>query len=220
MKVTTDACVFGAYVARHLAEMKPKTILDIGSGTGLLGLMLAQVSSANIHAVELDEAAYQQSSQNFSQSPWAERLFVHWDDIRTWKNESRFDFIISNPPFFEKHLRSPSSSRNSAMHDDTLTLPDLMDQIEQRINRNGFGAVLLPYVRTVEMNNFLERKELFCFRKLDIKQSPAHEYFRTVFLFQQGVRQAQVEDTLIIRNEQGIYTPEFVELLRGYYLYL
>lgn len=222
MKVSTDACVFGAYAARHLVGQMHSSskILDIGSGTGLLSLMMAQQSAAEIHAIELDESACKQTDQNFLQSPWAERLFIHWDDIRTWKNESRFDLVISNPPFFEKHLWSQAGARNVARHDATLKLAELAAQMEQRLRPGGYGAVLLPYQRSGEMKDLLEKRKLYSFRVLYIKQTPVHDFFRSIFLFQQGVQNAILEEQLSIRENPVNYSLAFVDLLKDYYLYL
>ncbi|WP_341836389.1 methyltransferase [Chitinophaga pollutisoli] len=98
MKVCTDACIQGAWTARHLqSSPHPERILDIGAGTGLLGLMLAQQTTSIIHAVELDPASARQGMVNFGSSPWATRLWLAEGDIRTFKFEDRYDFIISNP---------------------------------------------------------------------------------------------------------------------------
>ncbi|MDQ3290701.1 MAG: methyltransferase, partial [Bacteroidota bacterium] len=114
MKVCTDSCLFGAYVAVE----KAASILDIGTGTGLLSLMAAQRSTAKITAVELDVAAAEQAAQNFSASPWADRLYLYTGSLQDFENTSteNYDVIISNPPFYQASQISPNTARNRAMH--------------------------------------------------------------------------------------------------------
>ncbi|HET7116347.1 MAG TPA: methyltransferase, partial [Hanamia sp.] len=100
----------------------PEIILDIGSGTGLLSLMIAQKSNGEIHAIEIDENSFSQSKENFIDSPWENKLQAFNADIKSWNSQSKYDFIISNPPFFENDLKSKTQSKNLAKHHDGLTL--------------------------------------------------------------------------------------------------
>ncbi len=114
MKVTTEGCLFGALVE----GANPKRILDIGAGTGLLSLMLAQkYPSAKIHAVELDQKAHIQAQANFAKSPWAENLQIHVGRIQDFHPREKFDLIVCNPPFFKNSLHSNDKSKNLAIHD-------------------------------------------------------------------------------------------------------
>ena len=147
MKVCTDACLFGAYVADQVKTKAANNILDIGTGTGLLSLMLAQRVPALIDAVEIDEAAYQQAKENFEQSPWKERLFAFNTDVTKFETEKKYDCIISNPPFFENDLKSNDSNKNNAKHDTSLSLDKLLQVVKKLLNDDGIFAVLLPYHR-------------------------------------------------------------------------
>lgn len=114
MKVCTDACLFGAYAANQLIFINPAECLDIGTGTGLLSLMLAQKIPANIDAVEIEYASYSQAKGNFEHSPWREQLNVFHTDINQFQSEKKYNCIISNPPFFEKDLKSEDEKKNAA----------------------------------------------------------------------------------------------------------
>ncbi|MEI9959279.1 MAG: methyltransferase [Ferruginibacter sp.] len=151
MKVCTDACLFGAYVADELQSRTYGTaanILDIGTGTSLLSLMLAQKTTVPIDAVEINEAAFTQTKENIQQSAWKENITVYNTDIIQFESGKKYDCIISNPPFFEADLLSDDKNKNAAKHDTTLTLQQLLQNIERLLSDNGFFAVLLPYHRS------------------------------------------------------------------------
>jgi len=123
MKVTTDSCVFGAWVAGDMAreERKITTALDIGSGTGLLSLMIAQKNDLDIDAVEIDKEASLQSQENIAASPWKDRIQVENEDARQFRGVSKYDCIVSNPPFYENELTSERKTKNIAHHSEELT---------------------------------------------------------------------------------------------------
>lgn len=219
MKVCTDACLFGAYVADMIKTKAAARILDIGTGTGVLSLMLAQRVAAEIDAVEIDAAAYQQAQQNFEQSPWKERLHIFNTDVLQFETEKKYDCIISNPPFFENDLKSGDSSKNNAKHDTGLTLDALIPAVKKHLNDEGIFAVLLPYHR---VNYFIEtaaKHGLYLSKKVWVKQTDKHDYFRGILVFS---RQAalQSEETIVIKNSDDKYSVRFAELLKDYYLYL
>lgn len=120
---------FGAWAAQKIAKLSLSSprILDIGTGTGLLSLMIAQqLTDFSITAIEIDEAAALQAKDNFNKSPWSEHLFLKKADINLYSNEKQFDVIISNPPFYERDLRANSPAKNQAFHDSSLTLSTLL----------------------------------------------------------------------------------------------
>ena len=221
MKVTTDACFFGAWTAQLIqnSKLKIKNILDVGTGTGLLSLMLAQKNNAAIDAVEIDEQAYQQAKENFNDSPWKERLFIHHNDILQFDNKKKSDFIISNPPFFANDLRSDDQKKNAAKHDTTLTLEALLTSAGKLLSPDGCMATLLPYQRSKMFIDLLNRHDYFIWQNCAVRQTPTHEYFRSMLLFSK-IKTEPVNTELIIKNQDGNYTEDFVELLNDYYLYL
>lgn len=221
MKVCTDACLLGAYTANRIYErpLPLQQILDIGTGTGLLSLMLAQKSNAQVDAVELNAAAASQAKENFIQSPWAERIQLYNGSIQQFVTFKKYDLIISNPPFFENDLKSTNEEKNNAKHDSGLTLQELVKAIKEHLYPAGFASVLLPYHRTAYFKEIAGNEGLFVNQVLLIKQSPSHSFFRSIILLSNKKTICQ-ENELIIHNEQREYSPQFTALLKDYYLKL
>lgn len=219
MKVCTDGCLFGAWAADRLQNTPVKTVLDIGTGTGLLSLLLAQKTTAVIDAVEIDADAFAQAKENFAQPVWKEQLHITNTGITAFTPEKKYDCIISNPPFFEDDLRSPQKNKNAAKHDTTLTLPVLLQQVKRLLKEDGYFMVLLPYHRVDYFINESAGQQLFCNEKVLVKQTFKHNYFRGMLLFSANKTEPVTED-IIIKDETGNYTPGFTRLLKDYYLYL
>ncbi|MGC4104623.1 tRNA1(Val) (adenine(37)-N6)-methyltransferase [Ferruginibacter sp.] len=219
MKVCTDACLFGAFVANEIKDKQLNSILDIGAGTGLLSLMLAQKNNTSIEAVEIDNNAYQQAKENIQQSPWKERVSIVNTAIQDYKPGKKFDYIISNPPFFENDLIAADEQKNAAKHDSTLTLQELLHNIERTLTTEGSFAVLLPHHRTNYFITAAHTLNFYPSKLLLVKQTPRHDYFRSITIFN---RQQTVLETkeMIIKNEGANYSEEFITLLKDYYLYL
>lgn len=217
MKVCTDACLFGAYMANEMKDSN--SILDIGTGTGLLSLQLAQKSNAQIDTVEIDAAAFEQAKENIALSPWQERIHIFNTDINNFNPQKKYDYIISNPPFFEADLKSADDKKNAAKHDSSLTLADLLNNISRLLSENGFFAVLIPFHRTDYFVTAAAAMHFHLAKKIYVKQTPAHQYFRSILIFS---RKSEIlkEETILIKNEHGEYSEVFSELLREYYLYL
>ena len=221
MKVCTDACFFGALLAKKLQENRiiPQNILDIGTGTGLLSLMLAQKSSALIDAIEINSESAFQAKENFEASPWKKRMTVFNTDALQFTSKKKYDFIISNPPFFEDNLRSSDINKNAAKHDSTLTLQQLITIILENLSEDGLAAILIPYHRVKYAKLNAAAKGLFVAEELLIKQSPKHGYFRAILLFTKDEIVPQRSEWMIHDGEKQ-YTTEFVDLLMDYYLKL
>lgn len=220
MKVCTDACLFGAWLVNTITRrnLPIADILDIGAGTGLLSLMLAQQTEATIEAIEIDKAAAQQARENFEASPWKERIKLIEGDVRTTKLSKNSDLIVSNPPFFENDLKSHKKERNIALHSDNLNFEDLINFILKNLKSQGFFAVLLPYHRTNSFIDGAEENNLFAIEQVLVKQTERHPFFRSMLLF--SLVESEVKKFEITIKKNGEYSIEFVTLLKEYYLYL
>lgn len=219
MKVCTDACILGAWFAQKAPAWSQ--VLDIGSGTGLLMLMLAQKHKGEIRGIELDLAAYRQLRDNIGQSPWKNMLKVFPGDVRTFSFPEKFDFIITNPPFFENDLPSATEGEILAKHSRELTLAQLLSVIDANLSPEGSFGILLPYHRTAWFAEQAAARYGFSLREqLLVRQTPRHDFFRSILYFSRH-RQVSIPTTeLTIQNSEGGYTPDFVELMKDYYLYL
>ena len=218
MKVCTDACLFAAYVANELTGSEQK-ILDIGTGTGLLSLMIAQQTDALMDALEIDEMAVTQAITNVSQSPWPQQVQVHHADFLAFTTAKKYDLIMSNPPFFEDDLKTASPKKNLARHDDSLPFSTLIRHAKSMLAQDGRLALLLPHHRTASVMALLKENDLHCCNMLQVRQTPAHPFFRTILIA--GVHENNYsENECTIRADDGQYSPAFIALLQPYYLYL
>ena len=221
MKVTTDGCLFGAWCAEQLknAERKIENALDVGTGTGLLSLMVAQKNDFEIDAVEIDAEAAGQAKENIAASPWKEQVFVTNADVLSWNNEKQYDCILSNPPFYQNELRSDMAQKNTAHHDAGLTLDQLFAFIKNSLQPDGIFFLLLPTKREEEVEQLLTNQELFINKKIVVRQTTKHQPFR--LMIKGGkTKAATVVEEMAIKGEDNQYTPGFTELLKDYYLYL
>jgi tRNA1Val (adenine37-N6)-methyltransferase len=186
MKVCTDSCLFGAWLQ---PTENVTSILDIGTGTGLLSLMLAQKSTAQIHAIEIDKNAYLQANENFDNSVWKDRLHVHLGDIKSFNFPNTFDFIITNPPFFKNEVESEMHTEKIAKHSLHLNLTELLSAIHRLLSDSGKFAILLPFFRKDELEKdgrviyifFLKKPSLFGKHQLIIS-SDMQLFFQKIIL--------------------------------------
>lgn len=220
MKVTTDSCLFGAWCASEISKLSSnKTLLDIGTGTGLLSLMVRQKNTIEIAAIEIEKNASRQAVENIKNSPWPEDIHVLNEDVSRFHFNRKFDTVISNPPFYENELPSPQLNRNIAHHSENLTMPELLRIIKEIMARGGTFFLLSPFKRSEEMEAVMRKLQLHIVQKITIKQTPVHAPFRTMFM---GSVEPSTYNTkeMIIKDENEKYTPGFVSLLKDYYLYL
>ncbi len=219
MKVCTDSCLFGAWVADKIERkiIDPKSILDIGTGTGLLSLMVAQKSIAKIDAIEIDENSFMQAKDNFVKSNWNSRFQVFHADIKNHFTNKKYDLIICNPPFYENDLRSSSKRKNIAKHHDSLTLEDLVQAIKFNLADDGNFTVLLPLHRIEYFKKLALENNFYFKNELLIKQTPRHSCFRGILFF--GTQKEVVAtNELVIKDIEGNYTEKFIFFLKDYYL--
>jgi tRNA1Val (adenine37-N6)-methyltransferase len=218
MKVCTDACVLGAWFSTRIAPYS--TVLDIGSGTGLLMMMLAQRSQAVINGIEIDADCYKQLQENISQNEWKERLTVFHGDVRSYTLPQQYDFIISNPPFFENDLQGNNTKEQVAKHSTQLTLNELIRIIDSHLKPGGSFGILLPYHRWEYFNQLATQANFYLTERLLVKQSPKHNYFRAILQYSKSPAATTAAIELTIQQEDRSYTTDFTALMKDYYLHL
>lgn len=218
MKIGTDGVLLGAWTP---IDRNPNTVLDIGSGTGIISLMLAQRSNAlQIEAVEIDEEAYEQSVDNFENSPWSERLFCFHAALNeiTDDPEDEYDLIVSNPPFFPENYKSENEQRALARFQDALPFEELIEAAALLLSENGIFALILPFK---EEENFLalaKQYDLYPLKITRVKGGPSTEIKRSLLAFCREEKENYPIDELIIETARHIYTAEYIELTKDFYL--
>ncbi len=214
MKVGTDGVILGAITPVEQAA----SILDIGTGTGLLALMLAQrCPTARIDALEIDTEAAQQAQENVAQSPW-KHIQVTPTALQDYATDQTYQLIVSNPPYFVDSLKTPHTNRNLARHTDSLSFLDLLQGVARLLHNEGVFWVILPHS---EMNRFQQiaaEQGLFAYHRIHIYPRADKPAKRIVMGFCKQ-QKATTDEDLIIENEQRHdYTPAFAQLTAPFYL--
>lgn len=223
MKVTTDACLFGAWVAEEIKHSNEPSqhLLDIGTGTGLLPLMILQKNlQLHVDAIEIDPDACKQAEENSIASPWSKQLTIIASDIRNFQTDKLYDTLISNPPFYENELNAAHPKRNIAHHGSELTFNDLFDLINRHLNPAGTFYILTPYKRKAEIEKAMEVHHLHIAKEVYVRQSVNHDFFRIMLAGKKEKQADKQHSEISICNEKQQYTHEFVKYLQDYYLYL
>ncbi|MBO9592885.1 MAG: methyltransferase [Niabella sp.] len=217
MKVTTDACLFGAWVAHHIPA-ETTTVLDVGAGTGLLTLMIAQTGNRLIDAVEIQEADYQQAAENIAQTNWQASIRPIQGDVLQVVFQKKYDVIISNPPFYETDLKGGQPPKNIAHHSEALSLRELLSFIGRQLKADGTFFLLLPARREAELNRQLECQGMYLNTCCYVHQTEKHGPFR--IMVAGGFEKRPYREERIVIRSGNMYTPEFNALLQPYYLHL
>lgn len=217
MKIGTDGVLLGAWTN---LDFQPQSILDIGAGTGILSLMLAQRCDApTIDALEIDENAYEQSVDNFEASPWGDRLYCYhagWDEFVDEVDEV-YDLIVSNPPFYSEKVASGDSARDLARQNDTLPFTELVEGVSKLLSDAGRFSVIIPFKETEEFINLANAEALFALRICHIKGHEDAPFKRSLIEFSRTKAETIVE-VLIIEKERHVYTNEYIALTKDFYL--
>ena len=217
MKVSTDGVLLGAWTEPGEAS----TILDVGTGTGHIALMLAQKSKATIDAIEIEPEASKQADDNAAKSPWKDRITVTCTSFQDYYRQysSLYDLIVSNPPFFRNSLKTPDDGRNLARHADTLSSEDLLIGVERLLTPQGRFCLILPYIESSLFLVDAALHNLYCVRKTYVKPTP-HKNITRVLMELRRERSKLNEQYLIVQQEDGKYTADFAALTKDYYLFL
>jgi tRNA1Val (adenine37-N6)-methyltransferase len=242
MKVCTDACLFGAWVSQKTLVQNANSIIDIGTGTGLLSLMLAQVtesSKASISAIEIESQAAEEASSNFKLSKWSDRLVLVNDSIQNFatniskgefvskglNDKTLFDIVISNPPFYEGDLKSPDANKNKAAHSTELPWSILVENVSSLLTDAGSFFILVPTLRAYTMQKLAEAHQLELLEEVLVYNDAKHLPFRSFLHFRKAKSPIDknisvLRNKIVIKNTDNTYSAEFTELLKDYYLHL
>jgi tRNA1Val (adenine37-N6)-methyltransferase len=218
MKIGTDGVLLGAWAP---VNHNPFSILDIGTGTGVIALMLAQRSNAQqIDALEIDESAYEQATDNFENSPWSDRLFCYHAGLDEFveEPEDEYDLIVSNPPFYTEDYKTDNEQRDLARFQDAMPFEDLIEAVDLFLSENGIFAVIIPFK---EEENFLAvaaAYELYPLKITRVKGTPTTDIKRSLLAFSRNKKVDFLIYELIIETARHIYTTEYIELTKDFYL--
>lgn len=217
MKIGTDGVLLGAW---SNINKRPFAILDIGSGTGLIALMLAQRSDADmIDAIEIDGDAYEQSVENFERSPWADRLYCYHAGLDEFVDEldEKYDLIISNPPFYTEEVSSGNEARDIARQNISLPFDELLDGVSKLLEDEGIFTTIIPYKEEEAFIKIASTFNLFPNRITRVKGNPSSEIKRSLLEFSFSENTINISE-LIIEKERHLYTREYIELTKEFYL--
>ena len=218
MKIGTDGVLLGAWCP---IDNNPFSVLDIGAGTGILSLMLAQRSNAEqIDSLEIDEEAYEQCVENFENSPWSDRLFCFHAGLDEFVDEpeDEYDIIISNPPFYSEDYKTDSSQRDLARFQDALPFEDLIEAADLLLSENGIFAVIIPYKEEERFIDLCAEVELFPVKVTRVKGSHTTPIVRSLLAFKRYELSVLTADELVIEINRHEYTDDYINLTKDFYL--
>ncbi|RZJ55673.1 MAG: methyltransferase domain-containing protein [Flavobacterium sp.] len=218
MKVGTDGVLLGSWAP---VNHNPFSVLDIGAGTGIIALMLAQRSGAEqIDALEIDEDAYEQAVENFENSPWGDRLFCFHAGLDEFieEPEDEYDLIVSNPPFYAEDYKTENEQRDLARFQDAMPFEELVEAADLLLSENGIFALILPYKEEENFIALAKESELYPIKITHVKGTSSSPIKRSLLAFSRNETSKIEIDELIIEIERHNYTPEYIELTKDFYL--
>ena len=219
MKVGTDGVLLGAWAN---LDFNPSSMLDIGAGTGLIALMMAQRCDAEtIDAIELNDEAYEQTVENFENSDWADRLFCYHASLQEFTDEieDKYDFIISNPPFYTSTYKELSEERAMARHSESLTYADLLESTSKLLSENGNCAFIIPFEEAENFIKIAEENKLYPNRITRVKGSINTAIKRSLLQFS-FIKTEIAYSELTLELSRHNYTEEYKNLVQDFYLKL
>lgn len=217
MKIGTDGVLLGAWVS---VKNKPFSILDIGAGTGIIALQLAQRSNAEmVDAIEIDENAYEQCVDNFENSPWGDRLFCYHASLEEFVEdiEGKYDIVISNPPFYSEDYKTTDKSRDTARFTDALPFDELIESASRLLSDEGIFVVIIPRKEEEKFIKMASEVNLFPNRICRVRGTETSEEKRSLLEFSFEKNSLKLEN-LTIENSRRNYTEEYTKLVQDFYL--
>ena len=225
MKIGTDGVLLGAWAS---IDHNPYSILDIGSGTGIISLMLAQRSIAdNIEAIELDDAAYEQCTENFESSIWADRLFCFHagfdefvDEYATDETDEDelYDLIVSNPPFYTEDVTTGNEARDNARQNTSLPFNELLSGASKLLSKDGVFSTIIPFKEEEEFIKLAKNFQLYPKRITRVKGNADVAIKRSLLEFTKEPSSNLKTEELVIEKDRHIYTEEYINLTKDFYL--
>ncbi|AWA28945.1 tRNA (adenine-N(6)-)-methyltransferase [Flavobacterium magnum] len=219
MKVGTDGVLLGAWAP---IDNAPFSILDIGAGTGLIALMLAQRTNAEqIEALEIDSDAFEQCVENFENSQWNDRLFCFHASLDGFMEEiedEEYDIIVSNPPFYSENVSSGDEARDKARQNNSLPFSDLIEAAALLLSEDGIFCVIIPYKEEESFTAMAGAQGLFPSKITRLRGTPETEIKRSLLAFTRNEAPDFATDELIIETARHQYTPEYIALTGEFYI--
>ena len=218
MKIGTDGVLLGAWTP---INNNPFSVLDIGTGTGIIALMLAQRSNAEqIDALEIDEEAYEQCVENFESSPWADKLFCYHAALDEFVDdpEDEYDLIISNPPFYSEDFKTENEQRDLARFQEAMPFEDLIEAADLLLSENGLFAVVIPYKEEDRFIELCAAYELYPVKATRVKGSHKTPIVRSLLAFKRFELSVLTADELVVEINRHEYTDDYINLTQDFYL--
>jgi len=215
MKVNTDGVLLGAWAnANHAA-----TILDIGTGTGVIALMMAQKNSeAFIKAIDIDKDSFLHAQENFSNSPWSNRLEAHFSALQNFNPSQKFDLIISNPPYFRNDLKTTNPQKNIAKHSSALSYEELLSGINRLLSETGKTFLVIPIFNYDIVSIIAMKENLFVSSLMEVIAVADKNPYLVLLQLERHAKQNILNKNITIKDQQGNFTTDYIAMTRDYYL--
>lgn len=218
MKIGTDGVLLGAWTP---IPENVFSVLDVGAGTGIIALMLAQRSFAEqVDALEIDEEAYEQAVENFENSPWRDRLFCFHAGLDEFMEdpEDEYDLIVSNPPFYTDDYKTENEQRDLARFADAMPFEDLIEAADLLLSENGIFSVIIPFKEEAKFIAMAHDFDLFPLKITRVKGSPTTEIKRSLLAFSRKTLEDFAVEELVIETARHVYTEDYIALTKEFYL--